>query len=154
MNDERGSTYLETLIALPVLFAAFVTMMVFARLSVGHVIAQRAASAGARAAVVILPDDPAYYGTEGAASKTDCVKEAVRRVLLAYPMFRLDDVGVEISGGQSEWAPTTVKVTANFDCRSLIGSNRFFGKMLCGDDHIALFHTEATLAYQAGPLEN
>jgi Flp pilus assembly protein TadG len=154
MRDERGSTYLETLIALPVLFAAFVTMMVFARLSVGHVIAQRAASAGVRAAVVILPDDPTYYGTEGAADKQECIKEAVRRVLMVYPMFNLDDVRVEVTGSQSEWAPTTVRVTANFDCHSLIGSNRFFGKMLCCDDRIATFHTEATLAYQAGPLEN
>jgi hypothetical protein len=42
------------LIALPVIFAVFVTLMMFGRLAVGHLIAQRAASAGARAAVVIL----------------------------------------------------------------------------------------------------
>ncbi len=153
MTDERGSTYLETLIALPVIFAVFVALTMFSRLCVGHLIAMRAASAGARAAVVILPDDPAYYGKEGAASKQDCVKEAVRRVLFVYPFFKLDDFSVEISGAQSEWAPTTVKVTAKFDCHAFIGSNKFFGSLLCGNDRIATFQTEATLAYQAGPLE-
>jgi hypothetical protein len=154
MMDERGSTYLETLIALPVIFAAFVTLTMFGRLAVGHVIAQRAASAGVRAAVVILPDDPAYYGQEGAATKEECITEAVRRVLMAYPMFRLNDTKVEITGSKSEWAPTTVKVFANFDCHSFIGSNRFFATMLCGSGRIATFETTATLAYQAGPLEN
>jgi hypothetical protein len=152
MNDERGSTYLETLIALPVIFAAFVTLMMFGRLAVGHVIAQRAASAGARAAVVILPDDPAYYGGK-VASKEDCVQEAVRRVLLVYPFFNLKDVKVEVSGSKTEWAPTTVKVSAPFDCHAFIGSNSFFSKMLCGKTRIATFKTQATLAYQAGPLE-
>jgi hypothetical protein len=152
MNDERGSTYLETLIALPVIFAIFVTLMMFARLSVGHLIAQRAASAGARAAVVILPDDPTFYGGK-VASKQDCVKEAVRRVLLIYPFFELKEVKVQISGSQSEWSPITVKVSAPFDCRAFIGSNTFFAKMLCGRSRIAVFETQATLAYQAGPLE-
>lgn len=153
MIDTRGSTYLETLIALPILFVAFVTLMLFGRLAVGHLIAQRAASAGARAAVVILPDDDEYYGTEGTATKEECVAEAVRRVLMASPMFRLDDVGVEISGRKSEWAPLTVHVRARYDCGAFIGSNRFFATMLCGEGRVAEFETTATLAYQAGPLE-
>jgi hypothetical protein len=154
MSDERGSTYLETLIALPVLFAAFVTLMTFGRLAVGHVIAQRAASAGARAAVVILPDDPAYYGSEGAATKEECVTEAVRRVLRVMPMFHTDDVRVEISGSKSVWSPTTVRVYANYDCHTFIGSNSFFAIWLCGRSRVATFKTEATLAYQEGELEN
>ncbi|HEX5658594.1 MAG TPA: TadE/TadG family type IV pilus assembly protein, partial [Polyangiales bacterium] len=92
--DQRGSTYLETLIALPVLFAVYATLMTFGWLSAGRVVAQRAASAGARAAVVILPDDPTYYGTGGAASKEECVHEAVRRVLAVYPHFSLEDIKV------------------------------------------------------------
>jgi hypothetical protein len=140
------------LIALPVIFAVFVTLMMFGRLAVGHLIAQRAASAGARAAVVILPDDPAFYGGR-VASKEDCVKEAVRRVLLIYPFFAINDVKVEITGSKSEWAATTVKVSAPFDCHAFIGSNSFFSKVLCGKTRIATFQTQATLAYQAGPLE-
>jgi Flp pilus assembly protein TadG len=152
MTDERGSTYLETLIALPVIFAVFVTLMMFGRLAVGHLVAQRAASAGARAAVVILPDDPDYYGGR-MASKQDCVHEAVRRVLRVYPFFDIDRVKVEITGGQSEWAPTTVTVSAPFDCRAFIGSNSFFSRQLCGSTRIATFETRSTLAYQAGPIE-
>lgn len=152
MTDERGSTYLETLIALPVIFAAFVTLMMFGRLSVGHLVAQRAASAGARAAVVILPDDPDYYDGR-LASKEDCIKEAVRRVLRVYPFFDAENVDVQISGGRSEWAPTTVTVSAAFDCHAFIGSNSFFARQLCGGTRIATFATRSTLAYQAGPIE-
>lgn len=152
MRDERGSTYLETLIALPVIFVAFVTLVMFGRLAVGHLIAQRAASAGARAAVVILPDDPDYYGGR-VASKQDCVNEAVRRVLRVYPFFDIDAVKVDITGSQSEWAPTTIAVSAPFDCRAFLGSNSFFSRQLCGAARIATFETRSTLTYQAGPIE-
>jgi hypothetical protein len=52
------------------------------------------------------------------------------------------------------WEPTTVTVTAPVNCKALIGSNSFFGKMLCTSSRIATIKTQATLAYQAGgPLE-
>jgi len=152
--DERGSTYLETLIVVPILFIGFVAMMMFARIGVAHLIVQRAAAAAVRAAVVILPD-PDYYGNNGAKPKEDCVKEAARRVLMSSPHFKLDDgsIGINISGTRANFDPLQVEVRAKLDCTAFIGSSRFFGLMLCGPDRVATLSSASTLAYQLGPLE-
>jgi hypothetical protein len=155
IRDERGIVYVETLIAVPVLFVCFITLFMFSRLSVAHLIVQRAAAAGARAAIVILPDDPEYYGVEGAATKEECVREAVRRVLMSSPHFLLTDASLEVhvTGSKKDFEPLKVEVRANYDCRSFLGSARFFARSLCGDDRVATIASASTLPYQMGPLE-
>jgi hypothetical protein len=156
ISDQRGIVYLETLIALPIVLIGFLTLMTFGRLCVAHLIVQRAASAGVRAAVVILPDDKEYYGpNEGAATKEECVEEAVRRVLMASPHFLLDQASIEValSGTKKVFEPLRIEVRAQYDCRSFLGSARFFARALCGDDRVATIASSATLPYQLGPIE-
>ncbi|MEY4508615.1 MAG: hypothetical protein RLZZ450_737 [Pseudomonadota bacterium] len=153
--DERGSTYVETLIALPVIFIAFIALFMFARLSVAHLIVQRAAAASVRAAVVILPDDPEYYGVEGAATKDECIVEAARRVLMASPHFLTDaaSIDLKVKGSKVGFEPLTVELRARYDCGVFLGSIRFFSVALCGPDRVAILTSSSTLPYQAGPLE-
>ena len=155
ISDERGSTYLETLIALPILFISFITLFMFARLSVAHLIVQRAAAATARAAVVILPDDPEYYGVDGLATKDECIKEATRRVLAASPYFKSDPASIELklTGAKRAFEPLTVELKAHYDCGYFLGSNRFFGRLLCGPERVGTIVSSSTLPYQEGSLE-
>lgn len=61
-RDERGAVLVEHLIAfLPVVIFALATWQL-AELCVGHLLVKRAASAAARAAVVVLPDNGVWYG--------------------------------------------------------------------------------------------
>lgn len=151
IQDERGITHVETLVAVPVLFVVFACMFLFAHLCAAHLIVRRAASAAARAAVVFLPDDPVYYGSEGAATKEQCVRQAVRQVLVASPQFKIAEPNLEvtITGARSVWAPTTVTVRAQYDCSKFLG-----GYFLCGTDRVAHIKAEATLSYQEGPIED
>jgi hypothetical protein len=60
-EDARGVVYLETLVAFMPVFMFFLGTLQLADLSVAHLIVQHASSTAARAAVVVLPDDGAYY---------------------------------------------------------------------------------------------
>ena len=61
-RDARGAVFVEQLIAfLPVMFF-FLAAWQLMELCAGDLLVKRAASAAARAAVVVLPDDPMFYG--------------------------------------------------------------------------------------------
>ena len=148
-RDERGVAYVETVIALPILFIVFASLFTFGHLCAAQMIVLRATSAAARAAVVFLPDDPEYYGKDGAATREECVKQAAKQVLLASPHFKLEDsaLDVVVEGPKRVFEPTKVSVTAQYDC------SLFLGSFLCGSDEIARISSSATLAYQEGPVE-
>jgi len=134
----------------PVLFFFFVGLFTFAHVAAGKVIVQRAASAGARAAVVFLPDDKVYYEGTGVASKEDCIRQAVKLVLVASPHFKVGDGEFNVEWTPSApklWDPTTVTVTATYDC------GRFLGYFICGSDKSVTLTSQATLAYQEGPIQ-
>ncbi len=62
--DVRGAMYVEFLLAFIPFFLMFLGMMQVALLHVGNMVVHHAATVAARAAVVVLPDDPARYGGE------------------------------------------------------------------------------------------
>lgn len=149
LSDERGVAYVETIIAVPVIFIVFAALFTFGHLAAGEMIVLRAASAAARAAVVFLPDDPEYYARDGAATREECVKEAARQVLLASDHFKIGvaDVDVKIDGSRRDFEPLTVTVRAHYDC------SQFIGSFVCGTDEIADMSSSAVLPYQEGPVE-
>lgn len=60
-GDVRGAVFVEQIIAfLPVIFFSLAVWQLI-ELCVGHLVVQRAASAAARAAIVVLPDDGTFY---------------------------------------------------------------------------------------------
>jgi Flp pilus assembly protein TadG len=158
-RDERGATYVESLIALPIMFALFNALVLCGYLCAGKLIVQRAASAAARAAVVFLPDDPEYYERSDtksgnkSASKEACVKHAARKVLMASPFFLTTDadLDVKIEGAKKEYAPTTVTVRAKYDCSSFLGA--FLCRLVSGQANVVPLSAAATLAYQEGYIE-
>lgn len=61
--DARGSVMLEFLLAFVPIFLLFLGTIQLALLAVAALVVQHAAVAGARSAVVVLPDDPRFYAT-------------------------------------------------------------------------------------------
>lgn len=61
-RDARGAVYVEFLIVFLPLFIMFMSLVQLAFVQVANVVTKHAAVQAARAAIVVLPDDPAFYG--------------------------------------------------------------------------------------------
>lgn len=142
MRDERGATYVETLIAFPVVLIVSLAIYQFAYVCAAHLIVKRAASAAARAAIVFLSDDPAYYPDASAETRQAYVAEAARRVLLASAHFVPGSLRVDVSGQRGVFTPLTATVHTRFNCAV------FMVRSLCGLDAELPLSARATLPYQ------
>jgi len=144
-RDPRGAVFVEQLIAyLPVMFFFMATWQLI-DLCAAHLILERAASAAARAAVVVLPDDPAYYDGVAKDSFSGTRKEeielAAALVLASNPHFT-NDFKVEVPSGLTGSEPLTVTVKANFYC--------FAGwvSLVCGPTGVRELTAKSVYAYQ------
>jgi hypothetical protein len=147
-NDDRGAVFVEQLIAyLPVMFFFLATWQLI-ELCAAHLILKRAASAAARAAVVVLPDDPAFY--DGVAKdsfsgkrKSD-IELAAAMILATSPHFS-SDFKVEVPSGLKGAAPLTATVKAQFHC--------FAGwvSLVCGPTGSRELTAKSVYAYQGAP---
>ena len=117
-NDTRGAVFVEQLIAfLPVIFF-FLASWQLMELCAGDLIVKRAASATARAAVVVLADDPRFYGgvpvnSFAGARKRD-IELAAAMILAVSPHFS-NDFSVTLSNASGN-LPLTATVRAPFHC--------------------------------------
>lgn len=62
LRDTRAAVYVEFLIAFLPLFVMFMCLLQMAGVHMGKLDALHAAQTGVRAAIVVIPDDPAQYG--------------------------------------------------------------------------------------------
>lgn len=111
--------YVETLIVfLPVLFFFMVTLQLI-ELWTGSIVARHAAWMAARAASVVLPDDPAFYGGVPVNSyqgrRREEVTQAARSILAAKSQFDAGGTSVEVEG-EENGGPLRVTVNAPFRC--------------------------------------
>ena len=141
-ND--GAVFVETLIAyLPVMFFFMATWQL-CELCAAHLVVVRSASAAARAAAVVLPDDPFYYEGTGlnafeGTRKSD-IELAAKMVLAAAPQIS-DDPVISVSGA-SGTGPVKATVVANFHCA--VG----WVSLVCGGGGVRSLRAEAEYAYQ------
>jgi hypothetical protein len=116
--DTRGSISVEYLVAfLPVMFF-FASVWQLAGLYAGQLIVQRAASAAGRAASVVIPDDPFYYGGQSANDYTDMRRrhvELAANLVLDASAHILASPEVSIDGYQGN-GPLLARVRARFQC--------------------------------------
>jgi len=144
-RDQRGAVFVEQLIAyMPVMFFFMATWQLI-DLCAAHLILQRAASAAARAAVVVLPDDPAFY--EGvkkdsfSGKRKEDIELAAAMVLATSPHFT-SDFEVEVPSDLKGSAPLTATVKAKFFC--------FAGwvSLVCGPTGVRELTAKSVYAYQ------
>ena len=144
-HDQRGAVFVEQLIAyLPVMFFFMATWQLV-ELCAAHLILKRAASVAARAAIVVLPDDPAFYDSVAKDSFTGKRKEdielAVAMVLATNPHFS-KDFKVLVPSILKGAAPLTATVKAQFHC--------FAGwvSLVCGPTGVRELSAKSVYAYQ------
>lgn len=117
-SDTRGAVFVEQLIAfLPVIFF-FLASWQLMELCAGDLMVKRAASAAVRAAVVVLPDDPRFYGgvpvNSFAGGRKRDIELAAAMILAVSPHFS-DDFSVTLSNASGN-QPLTATVRAPFHC--------------------------------------
>lgn len=144
-RDQRGAVFVEHIIAyIPVMFFFMATWQLM-DLCAAHLILKRAASVAARAAVVVLPDDPAYYDKVPKDSFSGKRKEdivfAAALVLSASPHFS-KKVEVEVQSSMKGGEPLTATVKAKFYCFASWVS------LVCGPTGIREMTAKSTYAYQ------
>jgi len=144
-RDQRGAVFVEHMIAyLPVMFFFLATWQLI-ELCAAHLILKRAASAAARAAIVVLPDDPAFY--DGVAKdsfsgkRKQDIELAAAMILATNPHFT-KDFKVAVPSGLKGGAPLTATVKANFFC--------FAGwvSLVCGPTGVRELTAKSIHAYQ------
>lgn len=102
---------------LPTLFFFMVTLQLI-ELWTGSLVVRHAAWMAARAASVVLPDDPAFYGSpenryEG--RRREEITQAARMILRAKSQFDAGATVVDVRGAESG-GPLQVTVSAPFRC--------------------------------------
>lgn len=142
-QEARGAVFVEHCIVLvPVLVLALSTWQLV-ELWVGDLVLRRAAGAAARAAAVVLPDDPAFYGEvpagELAGARRAQIELAAALVVATSPYFR-SKPRVELSAAAGHGV-LSAHVSAPFDC--------VFGwlALVCGGDQRVL-SASASASYQ------
>jgi hypothetical protein len=126
-GDDRGAIFTEFLIALlPVLALAFAIFQV-AELYTVKMAVDHAAANSARAAVVVFPDDPKYYGGEAVnepgPQRTAAVRLAALRSLSPFVLDgSVRSVAVEFPNGvpKDGNGALTVEIHATFKCRTVL----------------------------------
>lgn len=143
-RDTKGAAVVETLVAYPVFFAFFSTLVQMFYLEVGALTTQHAATVAARAAAVVAADDPKYYGSGVGSlggSRQSEVEEAVKQTL----RLSADDpqTRVSFSGGFGEGQTFKAHVEYDQPCGLPVG-----GLIVCGASRKATIVREASGAAQ------
>lgn len=135
LRDTRGAVYVEFLLAFVPLLFFFGALLQLALLAVGGLMVEHSAVVAARAAIVVLPDDPRFY--DGAPLNTptgarfEAIRRAARMPLLAFESDPAPEVTFLSSGGSAAttFAPgevVRVRVSYDFPCLLPLG-----GALVC-----------------------
>jgi hypothetical protein len=142
----RGSILVETLVAVLVPIFFFFSTWQMADFLTAQLIVKHAAVAAARAAIVVGPDDPRFYGGQGvngfSGLRLDDVKNAAALVLGASPHFAASGFNVDVQGSFGPGGSVTATVNAAYPCFSAWLS------MVCGGSASRTLTGRAVMPYQ------
>jgi hypothetical protein len=153
LHDRRGAVYVEFLVAFVPLLLFFLSLVQLALLATGGLMVDHAAVVAARAAIVVLPDDPAFYGGAELNTPTgrriEDIRRAARIPLLAFEHDPMPEITFPTGAGgsTSRFEPgdiVRVRVTYDFPCRLPLG-----GALVClGGGGRARLQSEAAMPNQ------
>jgi len=125
-RDARGAVYVEFLIVFLPLFVLFMSLVQFAFVEVANLVTKHAAVTAARAAIVVLPDDPAYYDkvpvNQPKGSRKEAIAAAARARLMAVATMPELELKFPVAAGsedeKTQFAQDdVVRVRVEFDYR-------------------------------------
>ena len=154
-SDDRsraGGVYVEFLIAfLPVLFF-FLGLVQLAFVQVANLVVKHAATKAVRAAVVVLPDDPQYYGGVPVGSfsgqRQSDIQRAAQIPLAPLGLLEAAAAKITLDTPYSRNALLTAKVEFQYHCQVPWG--RF---VVCGLTNFKTISGQATMTVQGALYE-
>jgi len=141
--------YVETLIALPVVFYFTMVTMQLSDYFCGVILVKHAALAAARAAAVVGPDDPKYYGGQalndlsGGARLAE-VRKAAELALASKKQFQGAGFTLDVNAPAGHFDMVTVKVSIDYQCAIP------FMSAVCGGGATRTIHGTGMFPYQSG----
>jgi hypothetical protein len=152
----KGAIYVEFLIAFFPVFTMFVGLVQLADLYQANIIVNHAAQMTARAAAVVLHDDPQFYGNDDdslgkpTGQRKEAIEHAAMLSLLASRSISEFKVSYPSTAGGSDNKDSytrddlvRVKVEATFQCRV-----PFVNKLVCSSKSIRTLKSEAAFPNQ------
>ncbi len=133
LRDRKGAIYVEFLIVFLPLFCMFMSLVQLAFIEVANLVTKHAAVTAARAAIVVLPDDPQYYSdrtpayhVEGDRKKDiETAAKGPLRAVAVLPIFKLTFPSAEGADDSKVFFANddTVRVRLEFlyDCKIPVG---------------------------------
>ncbi len=123
--DSRGAVFVEFLIAFFPLLLAFLALLQLAFVSAARLVLDHAAISATRAAIVILPDDPAQYGGAAVSVATgqrlEDIRAAARVPLLLFEADPRPNVTLLSGGGGDANGVVRLKLEYDYPCRVPVG---------------------------------
>lgn len=151
-RGRAGAVYVEFLIAFLPVFFFFLSLVQLIFLQTASLITHHAASKAVRAAAVVLPDDPRFYGDVPVGSFTGQRKSDIERAakipLAAMGLIEAAAAKVTIEGGYSRNAMLKAKVEYYYHCKVPWG--RF---LICGFANLKKITAEASMTNQGALYE-
>ncbi|APR84488.1 Hypothetical protein A7982_09837 [Minicystis rosea] len=146
-RSRKGAVYVEFLIAFLPVFFFFLSLVQLIFLQTASLIVHHAATKAVRAAAVVLPDDPAYYGDVPVGSFTGQRKKDIERAaqipLGTMGLVEAAAAKVTIESAYSRNVMLTAKVEYQYHCKVPWG--RF---LLCGATNFRKITAEASMTNQ------
>ncbi|MFO0677802.1 MAG: TadE family protein [Polyangiaceae bacterium] len=137
-TDTRGAVYVEFLVAFMPLFVFFMALVQFGFVQTANLVVKHSAVTGARAASVVLPDDPAFYGgaplNRAEGKRFEEIERAVKMPLVALEPAPAPKVTFPSTPGGTDskvsFTPSeTVRVRVEYDYRCFVPIGR---QLVCG----------------------
>jgi hypothetical protein len=151
-RSRAGAVYVEFLIAFLPVFFFFLSLVQLIFLQTASVITHHAAAKAVRAAAVVLPDDPQYYGGVPVGSYTgqrkSDIEKAAQIPLATMGLVEAAATKVTIEGTYSRNAMLTAKVEYLYHCKVPWG--RF---VICGLTNFKKITAEASMTNQGALYE-
>jgi Flp pilus assembly protein TadG len=158
VRDQSGAVYVEFLIAFLPLFLFFSALVQLGMVQIADLVTKHAAVTAARAAIVVLTDDPKYYGgapvNQAAGARMDHIRRAAEIPLTAVDPQPGNSVGVRFpstAGGTDDKSTfgeedvVRVRVEYSYPCGVPVGS-----RLICGLAGRKMLYAEAAMPNQ-GP---
>ncbi len=146
-RSREGAVYVEFLIAFLPLFFFFLSLVQLIFVQTANLITKHAAVKAARAAVVVLPDDPKYYGNVPIGSfsgkRKEDIEQAAKIPLGTMGIIEAALAKVTVEGAVSRDSIVKVKVEYQYHCEVPWG--RF---TVCGFSNFKKLTGEAALPNQ------
>ena len=142
-----GAVYVEFLIAFLPIFFFFLALVQLAFVQTANLVVKHAATKAARAAVVVLPDDPQYYGGVPVGSfsgqRQSDIEHAAQIPLATLGLVEAAAAKITIDTPYSRNALLTARVDFQYHCKVPWG--RF---VVCGLTNFKKISGQATLTAQ------